>query len=1085
MSRKKVSGLILILTLLLTSAVVFLAPAKTAQAATIVTYPAPDLSSLNNLRLSADYTVKVGSSTPNTSIATYELRNAESTFGGDISQSFANFSFSGGPVTVEVTSARTVNSVEIFPKQFGITPIKNGNKITFTLSSPKKIIVRINGTWDRSLSLWADDLESGAPNPEDPGVIYFGPGVHNIGQNYTVKSGETVYIAGGAVVCGSFRNEHYSGIPVQNGQSPIMDSDITIRGKGILYGGDLKWTSGYTTLILKSIENLTVKDVMIIGTPYWLNDFVGSENITINNTKLISCYHYNTNGWRGNRTKNMTVDDNFVWMEDDGLTFDGSENMRVTNYVANKTHSSAIVFMNFGTPFAARNVLIDGLYVPCTKDLFEFRHYGVSDFSNIIVKNVYADNVTHDHFAITIGQVRGVDSSDTCITFGNYYDILFENINTPDKAGHIEGFNAFSKVSHITFNQFKENGILRNSLSEAAITTNAFVDDVKFNNPHIIVTNPNQYDYVNVNDTITIKAEAHGISSAIDKVEFFVNSVKVGEDISAPYEYNWTPTTSGEKTIQAQAVFGANSAISRSNFNLKVLQNDELLSDSGFETGKGTWEKLGTVALTYDSSVKRTGSKSLKVSGRSSTTASPTQSVVEAYLGWLGRQGNYTNIALNAGAYVRNDAAISNIRAVLYKKCFTSGTEEKFYGPWVSVGTSWTNVSVPLCLDWASGSKPTDLQLYFENSNATEVYYIDDSYCTASLPSYAFYDYYENQGTGNAPSGWAVSNGILTVQEDPSYVFNKRIQLTDASTAAVSATKTFTALSGKIYASFKAAIDSGSSNYAEYQLNSSGTTAAAVIFDTDGYIKYKTPSGKTNIETYSLGKFYSVQMILDTDLDKYTITIDSVRKISGTAAVSDVSSVNNFTIISGAAGNGVSYADVVRVYTSDSSPTPTPTPSPSPTPTPSGAELLENPSFESGKTGWTNYNSCTLTSVTSPVNSGSKSLRIGGRATKDTGPKQDIKSDLLSNGQGDYAFEVMLRTASVTQNLKILININDSTGNHWYSSSFISVGDTGFTKVSALKNLTWSGTLNSAIIYTQSDGGTGDYFVDDFSLKKQ
>ena len=48
------------------------------------------------------------------------------------------------------------------------------------------------------LDLFANPVEVNPPSPTDPNVIYLGPGLYT--QDYTVPSGKTLYIAGGAVI---------------------------------------------------------------------------------------------------------------------------------------------------------------------------------------------------------------------------------------------------------------------------------------------------------------------------------------------------------------------------------------------------------------------------------------------------------------------------------------------------------------------------------------------------------------------------------------------------------------------------------------------------------------------------------------------------------------------------------------------------------------------------------------------------------------------------------------------------------------------------------------------------------------------
>jgi hypothetical protein len=60
-------------------------------------------------------------------------------------------------------------------------------------------IVKVNGSLDRPLHLFANPLEKDAPKQDDPNVVYFGPGVHDPGP-IQIKNNQTLYLAGGAIV---------------------------------------------------------------------------------------------------------------------------------------------------------------------------------------------------------------------------------------------------------------------------------------------------------------------------------------------------------------------------------------------------------------------------------------------------------------------------------------------------------------------------------------------------------------------------------------------------------------------------------------------------------------------------------------------------------------------------------------------------------------------------------------------------------------------------------------------------------------------------------------------------------------------
>ncbi|BBI32737.1 DUF4838 domain-containing protein [Cohnella abietis] len=148
-------------------------------------------------------------------------------------------------------------------------------------------------------------------------------------------------------------------------------------------------------------------------------------------------------------------------------------------------------------------------------------------------------------------------------------------------------------------------------------------------------------------------------------------------------------------------------------------------------------------------------------------------------------------------------------------------------------------------------------------------------------------------------------------------------------------------------------------------------------------------------------------------------------------------------------------------------------------------ELLTNPGFEKGTIGWEPFYTAKLTSVTSPVSGGSKALEVSGRNNNYTGAMQNLKAILLENGQGTYDFGANLRTKSGEQTMYVNIFVNDSEGEHYFNGSFENVGNGSWVRSSGSKNITWTGELKAARIYVESAGGTGDFYIDDFSFKKK
>jgi hypothetical protein len=116
------------------------------------------------------------------------------TSGGGIlhNSSVAYFDFSGSVDLSIKYNTDHVQNVFMRPYSYGIVPsASGGNLLEFTLTSPTAIIIEINGDiWD-TLQLFTHPIETDIPDPSDPDVLYFGPGINN-GTAYKNVTGGTL-----------------------------------------------------------------------------------------------------------------------------------------------------------------------------------------------------------------------------------------------------------------------------------------------------------------------------------------------------------------------------------------------------------------------------------------------------------------------------------------------------------------------------------------------------------------------------------------------------------------------------------------------------------------------------------------------------------------------------------------------------------------------------------------------------------------------------------------------------------------------------------------------------------------------------
>ncbi|MDP2338104.1 MAG: glycosyl hydrolase family 28 protein [Bacteroidota bacterium] len=211
------------------------------------------------------------------------------------------------PVKVEILSKRTVNSVKLRPASLGIQPTIKGNLISFTLDSPHQIVIEVNGM-HQALHLFANPPENNVPDPNASGVRYFAPGVHNIGRT-KLQSNESVYIAPGAVVYGSF----YA----------VGASNIRISGRGIIDVGKLERGQGGGAISLSDCSNVTVEGIVMRDPDVWCCTLFGCSNVTISNVKLIGLWRYNSDGIDVCNSQEVVVQDCFIRSFDDALVVKG------------------------------------------------------------------------------------------------------------------------------------------------------------------------------------------------------------------------------------------------------------------------------------------------------------------------------------------------------------------------------------------------------------------------------------------------------------------------------------------------------------------------------------------------------------------------------------------------------------------------------------------------------------------------------------------------------------------------------------------------------------------------------------------
>jgi len=156
---------------------------------------------------------------------------------------------------------------------------------------------------------------------------------------------------------------------------------------------------------------------------------------------------------------------------------------------------------------------------------------------------------------------------------------------------------------------------------------------------------------------------------------------------------------------------------------------------------------------------------------------------------------------------------------------------------------------------------------------------------------------------------------------------------------------------------------------------------------------------------------------------------------------------------------------------------------PPPVPLLRSAELLENPGFEAGLSGWVPQ-AGELSLAADAGRTGAAACLVKNRSKRWGTPSQDVRAALAANGMAFYEFGASVREAKGKGEAFAVLHFRDAVGDHWVTSETRGLNDGGFTVLSAHRLVTWKGQLEAADIGVQTTGSnTTDILVDDFSLR--
>ena len=270
--------------------------------------------------------------------------------------SMVYFDFTG---TVELRIQKNngnFSRVSVGPKTGAPKPRIEGDKVYLTLDRPQNIALFFDDDRLHNLHIFA-----GAPvaAPTGPKVVRFGPGLHRPkdgSEFFELKSGETAFLEGGAVLMGTFR--------VKDAQ------DVTILGHGLILPPAGK--NGNQFDIVKS-QRVTISGPIIVQADAGIGRTMMAKDIRISDLKGITAGKW-TDGINIYSSQDVKMDRLFLRTSDDCITvyahrwdsYGDARNIKVSDSTlwADIAHAMFIgIHGNSDKPETIEKVLFDNIDV--------------------------------------------------------------------------------------------------------------------------------------------------------------------------------------------------------------------------------------------------------------------------------------------------------------------------------------------------------------------------------------------------------------------------------------------------------------------------------------------------------------------------------------------------------------------------------------------------------------------------------------------------------------------------------------------------------------------------------------------------
>jgi polygalacturonase len=390
-----------------------------------------------------------------------------------------------GTAEVTVTAPVEVKTVKILPSSYNIKPeIVNGT-VKFSVQPGQNLTIEINGEIIKSLHIFANPVEKSKPAPNDPNVIYYGPGIHEISR-LVVKDNQTLYLAGGAVLRAVISsNEEASTVStsgLKNKPYPpsisLIGKNIKVRGRGIIDASSCPTHS--RSMIMVEGQDISIEGIILRDASLWTLPVRASDRIHIDNIKLLG-YRANSDGVDICNSRDVLVENCFIRTLDDLVVIKSLKGKGDTrNILVKKCVLWNEVAHALSLGAEINEDIHDVTFTDCDviHDLgrewsLRVYHCDAGKVSNIRFENI---RIEESRKFISLWINKDVWTTDP--NRGHIDGVLFKNItvaNMPQTNVELLGYDEGHVVNGVSFKNINING---NKLTNEQIKKNAFVNNV-------------------------------------------------------------------------------------------------------------------------------------------------------------------------------------------------------------------------------------------------------------------------------------------------------------------------------------------------------------------------------------------------------------------------------------------------------------------------------------------------------------------------------------------------------------------------------------------------------------------------------